>query len=186
MTQAHQYRALGHEDRRITWLELKSYRFALAFNRCFRGPSVSHDQSCFFFMCCWNRDLRSSFIHFITTAVICEVPVQRISIIPFTLFPPCKQENQSPNPQNHPPYFPLRLQFRIQFRRHFPIALPIHRRLTHRPRDIRTRNRPRNRPTLASNRVCGRWAEGVAKGWARGESWEGGWGERWGKLGEGG
>jgi len=50
-------------------VRIEEYRFTLAFNRCFRGPSVSHVQSCFFFVCCWNRDPRSSFIHFITTAV---------------------------------------------------------------------------------------------------------------------
>ncbi len=86
-------------------VRVEEYRFALTFNRCFRGPSVSHVQSCSFFVSCWNRDPRSSFIHFITTAVsIREVPVQRISIIPFTLCPPCKQE-KSPKPSKHAPPF---------------------------------------------------------------------------------
>lgn len=86
-------------------VRVEEYRFTLAFNRCFRGPSVSHVQSCFFFVCCWNRDPRSSFIHFITTAVSAKYLSTYLNDSLHALSS-CKQENQSPNPQNIPPFRP--------------------------------------------------------------------------------
>ncbi len=57
----------------------------------------------FFFVCCWNRDPRSSFIHFTTTAASAKYLSTYLNYSLHAFLSPCKQE-KSPNPQNMPPF----------------------------------------------------------------------------------